>query len=586
MSAIGHKRPASSSTASSSPRKRVAVAQPDSSRTSPLLSRPLAQQASDSSNNRNSSRTTDASSRPQPSPHTQSTPAQTQAPKQNFDQASHPIQFAPPPAPSPQSAKFVATDVEFPAGQKWPQPRPRGIAAAPQGPGQNVIYPTVRPWPPPPSAYPHPMYAPWPPPSYQYPPPPHFHHLSAQPGPNADSLASNTSLPGQPKPLVPDQPLPPEGKPLVLAQHPNRIAALIKQKRAENAALGFTSKYVRNQNAHFVSQTAEQQLKNELNTRVSYSNTPTPAARLTGHAATANPQAVHEKIRPSLGGGRTPAARSAGTDKPHDRISPTRRTTKNNDGVERGADYDTDADSLFSSGAPTPKATSLPARLSSPPGNSSRPQSRSGSVTRPTSSASQPAEVEQTPIPPLFSTKPQNKISAKDSEKQDRLQAQQYQTPIQPLFETRPQTQPQAQVQSQSQSLRPMQQRPQANTSFPLQPPRNQHYPPPAPGYYTGYPWPAPVPPLYNPTALPHYHQALQTYGAYTPYLPQQHTPNPAGTAGTGYGVLRPQHIVAPAPVPTATPTVKRMQFQISTVESMQRPKANTTNDTPRSQAE
>ena len=126
-----------------------------------------------------------------------------------------------------------STQPLFPQGQAWPQPQPGKVIPWPQPQSQTTIIPA-------------PAQAPeWVPPSV----------------PQESALADLESPP-------------PDGETLCLETQPNRIAALIAQKRAANEANRRREAWTRQAAAHLMSsQAPDDQLLNELNSTVGQSST-------------------------------------------------------------------------------------------------------------------------------------------------------------------------------------------------------------------------------------------------------------------------------------------------------------------------
>ena len=135
--------------------------------------------------------------------------------------------------PIPDDTGFMpSTQPSFPPGQAWPRPQPRKAVPLPQPPSQTTA-----------------TLAPAPPPSWVPPPVP------------TEATLTNLEAP------------PAEGQTLCLETQPNRIAALIAQKRAANEANRRREAWTRQAAAHRMSsQAPDDQLLNELNSALGQSS--------------------------------------------------------------------------------------------------------------------------------------------------------------------------------------------------------------------------------------------------------------------------------------------------------------------------
>ena len=242
--------------------------------------------------------------------------------------------------PIPDDTGFMpSTQPSFPPGQAWPQPQPRKVVPWPQSPSQTAA-----------------TLAPTPPPSWVPPPVP--------------TEATLTDLEAPPA----------EGETLCLETQPNRIAALIAQKRAANEANRRREAWTRQAAAHRMSsQAPDDQLLNELNSALGQSSVANNAAQ----ASTSSlPQ---QYVTPTTPITFDPVIPSAGVQAHSETVAQTDKASKANKkpardltsarpakSTERALSHD--HDSLFSSSGTSSPSPTEPRKQGGGHGQHSRQQ--------------------------------------------------------------------------------------------------------------------------------------------------------------------------------------------------------------------
>ncbi|KAL6242316.1 hypothetical protein RBB50_010864 [Rhinocladiella similis] len=234
------------------------------------------------------------------------------------------------PAPLPAASRpiprkpvqFVASKRPFPDAQPWPQPMQR-----PQPNNTAATYPAR------PTDQPHtPSFEP----SSEVTP---AAVVMANPQPNASNPSSNT-FPVQEPALKP-------GETPSLTTHPNLIASLVAQRRAENEAMGFRERWAKRQAEYQMSKSASSPLQNG----------PKAAENVARHTS---PKTVSKSppVRSASALSRTSAPATAALDADAAAADKVSIPATGDPGRERGVHerLPTESDSLFDSPFPSPAA--------------------------------------------------------------------------------------------------------------------------------------------------------------------------------------------------------------------------------------